>query len=112
MSELDSRLKRNHAWRTVSTQPHTQQPTRRRNGAFQGPELRRNRLAWHASLDAAWESEIGMVEGIEHLRVKPDGQAFGQQESLRQVHIRVGKVRSADSVSAGIAKLAVSRSEE
>ena len=40
--EFDSSLKRDHARGTVASQSHAQQPRRRRDRAFEGPESSRN----------------------------------------------------------------------
>jgi hypothetical protein len=67
-SELDARLKGDHARRVVASQTDAKQAGRRRRGVGQTPETSlRGMLSWNAGQHHAWKSEIGMVENIEEL---------------------------------------------
>src|SRR5712691_1125401 len=71
-SELQSRLKRDHAWRAVAAQTDAEQARGRRDGVSKRsePSLCR-RLSWNAGQHHVWQPKIRMVEHIEELTFEP-----------------------------------------
>ena len=52
-------------------------------------------MSWNAGLHYAWEGEIGMVEDIEKLRLKPQLHMLGQGKPFCQVEVTPEKIRTA-----------------
>ena len=85
--ELDSSLKRDHAGRTVPAESDAQQAGGRRDGAGQRAKARLRCGFSRSSSLIAGQREVGMVEGIEDLRVQPEIHAFGDRNPLRQIDL-------------------------
>ena len=109
LSKFNPSLKRDHARGTVASQPNAQQAGRRRDRAFERSESGRNRRAGYAGFDFARQSEVGMIECVEHLSVEAECDPFFNWKSLADVDVRIRVMRSAYGVPSGIAELAVRR---
>jgi hypothetical protein len=86
--ELYPSLKCNLTRGAVTSQSNTQQPRRGRDCAFERSESSRDRTAWYASFHLAGQREVGMVEGIEHLRVQTECDALSNRERLADIDVR------------------------
>ena len=87
-SELDARLKRDHARRVVATQAHSEQSCRWRGGVSKRSKSRLSRrLPRNPRQHHAGESEIRVVKHIEKLSFQPQLGVLGQGEPLGKVEV-------------------------
>ena len=107
--KLDSSLKRDHAGGAIASESNTQQPRRRRDRAFKRSESGWNRRAGDAGFHLAWQSEVGMIECVEHLSVEAEGDSLLDWNGLGDIDVGARVVRSAYRVTASIAELTVCR---
>src|ERR1700683_674465 len=108
--EFEPSLKRQHAWRTVSTQTDTQQTRGRRGRICQRSKAHlRGGFAWHSGQHQARQSKIGMVKNIEELSVKSQLHSLREGKPFRQVEITPEEIRSAQRVASQVSELAIRR---
>src|SRR5271166_9920 len=106
-SEFDSRLKCDHARRTVSTQSDAEQPCWRRDGALERAEFFRDINSGHSRFHVVRQSKVRMVECIEKLRIEAQRHRALNRKLFRQINIRVCEVRSAHCIAARIPELTI-----
>jgi hypothetical protein len=100
-------LEGDHARGAVAAEADAEQAGGWGDGALEGAKASRDEGARHAGLDRAGQGEVGMVEGVEHLRVEAQGDAVAHGELLGDVDVGVGEVGAAQGIAAAVAELAV-----
>src|ERR1017187_4733032 len=109
-SELQPRLKRDHARTTIATQTNAQQSGRRRSGVSERTKTSLSgRIFRNAGLHYAGQTEIRMVEDIEELTLEPQLHALGQRKPFCQVEVAPEEIGTAQSIAPEISELAVLR---
>jgi hypothetical protein len=86
-SEFDPALEGDHARRAVAAETDAEQAGGRGDGALEGAEAGGDEAAGDAGLDRAGQGKVGVVEGVEHLGVKAEGNAFSELELFGDVDI-------------------------
>ena len=107
-SEFDSALEGDHARGAVAAEADAEQAGRWGDSALEGAEAGGDEAAGDAGLDRAGQGVVGVIEGVEHLRVESEGDAVAEGKLLGEVDVGVGEVGAALSVAAAVAELAVS----
>ena len=109
-SELDSRLKRDHAGTAVASQSDSEQSGGRGGGVRQRTEAGLcGRLSRNTGQHDARQAEVGMVEDVEELSVESQLHPLAQRKPLGDVEVAPEEVGAAQSVAAEISELAVLR---
>jgi len=104
-SEFDSSLERDHARRTVAAESDAQQSGWGRNGAGERAKARLGSWFSRSAGLVAGQSEVGMIEDIEDLRVKTEGQMLCNRNLFRHVNLGIREMRSAVVIAAGVSEL-------
>src|ERR1017187_1957601 len=99
-SELQPRLKRNHARTAIATQTNAQQSGRRRSGVSERTKTSLSgRISRNAGLHYAGQTEIRTVEDIEELTLEPQLHALGQRKPFCQVEVAPEEIGTAQSIA-------------
>jgi len=108
MSELQSSLKRDHAWTAIAAQSDAQQAGRRRSCVGRSPKsCLRGRLSWNAGQNHAREAKIRMVKDIKELAFYPELYMLGHREPFCEIKVIPDKIRPAQRVAAKVSELAM-----
>ena len=108
LSKLEPGLERNHPRTAVATESNSEQAGWRRSRVGERSEagLRRG-FAGNSCQGHARQSEVGMIEQIEELRVKAQFHLFGHGKPFGEIEVIPEKVWSAKLVPSAISKLAI-----
>src|SRR5271169_4318702 len=109
-SELQPRLKGDHARTAIATQTDPQQAGWRRSGVSERSNASlRGRISWNASLRHAGKAKIRMVEDVKELTLNPQLHMLGQVKPFCQVEVTPGEIGTAQGIASEISELAILR---